>query len=427
MTVELLTAIFLLIICFLAYRLYQFQKTINLILPAIKELASGNLKISYLSHSDNELSNAFAKAVNTISILRQQFDALQTELQRLHAILKGMVDAVIITDIKGNVLLANDAFKRMLAVTDNIEGKHMLTVIRHAQMIEMIQETVLSGDIVSKELTIHNLDDTVRHVSATTVPVHSDTKLIGVVMTLHDITRLKKLEQMRQDFVANVSHEIKTPITAIKGFAETLLDGALADKANAKRFLSLIKSHSDRLNSLVTDLLTLSRIEMGDIKITKSEIDIDELIDYIIITVSEKASAKGLSLSKAVSRPKSKVIADRDRLIQIILNLVDNAIKFTEQGGVTIGFEKIDSSYMLYVKDTGIGIPASHLPRLGERFYRVDKARSRELGGTGLGLAIVKHLVTAHSWRLSFESYVGSGSRVNIIIPEIDIKTDVAE
>jgi len=247
---------------------------------------------------------------------------------------------------------------------------------------------------------------------------------------------------MRRDFVANVSHEIKTPITAIKGFAETLLGGAIDDKENAPRFLQTIKNHSERLNSLVEDLLTLSRIEFGDIKMEKTAVSLDDVIDTVFTTLRNKAEINGLYLKKEMPKNLGEIKADRNRLTQILLNLVDNGIKFTETGGVTVSVQARSSvreqglgvskkepipspqpqipdfgTLEIIVEDTGIGIPQKHLSRLGERFYRVDSSRSRELGGTGLGLAIVKHLVKAQGWEMKIESAQEKGTKVRIFCP----------
>ncbi|MBS4061482.1 MAG: hypothetical protein KG029_13870, partial [Bacteroidetes bacterium] len=188
------------------------------------------------------------------------------------------------------------------------------------------------------------------------------------------------------------------------------------DKENATKFLHMIKNHSERLNNLVDDLLTLSRIELGDIRVEKTVTDPEEVINTMIATFKEMSEKKGLYLRKSIPEDKIMIAADKNRLIQILLNLVDNGIKFTEQGGVTIGISKINASPVIFVEDTGIGIPPVHLSRLGERFYRVDRARSRELGGTGLGLAIVKHLVKAHGWDIRIESIHERGTKISIII-----------
>ncbi len=221
---------------------------------------------------------------------------------------------------------------------------------------------------------------------------------------------------MRKDFVANVSHEIKTPITAIKGFADTLLEGALDDKENAVKFLHTIKSNSERINSLVDDLMTISKIELGVIKVQKSVIDAEDVFENVLTILKGRADEKNLYLKTTIKPEFRKLSADKERLIQILTNLVDNAIKFTESGGVTIGIGEEDSKPFLFVEDTGIGITVKHLPRLGERFYRVDPARSRKMGGTGLGLAIVKHLVKAHGWNMQIESVSGKGTKVKIFL-----------
>ena len=281
--------------------------------------------------------------------------------------------------------------------------------------IEIVRRALESWEIVSDEITVTR-GNREMFLIATAVPIYSEDSVRGIVLTLHDITRLRQLEEVRKDFVANVSHEIKTPITAIKGFAETLLDGALDDKDNSVRFLIMIKNHSERLNSLVDDLLALSGIELGDVKINKTEVSLDQVIDTVFMMLKDKADKKGLSLSKELLQSTQAIAADKDKLIQIIINLVDNGIKFTEKGGVTVGIDETGGRVALFVQDTGIGIPSRYLNRLGERFYRVDSARSRELGGTGLGLAIVKHLVGAHGWSMRIESEYGKGTRVNVII-----------
>jgi two-component system, OmpR family, phosphate regulon sensor histidine kinase PhoR len=222
------------------------------------------------------------------------------------------------------------------------------------------------------------------------------------------------VEQVRKDFVANASHEIKTPITAIKGFADTLLEGALDDKDHALQFLHAIKSNSERINSLVDDLMTISKIEMGVVKVKKQSLRFSDAADAVLAMLSEKAALKNLSLRVAVEPELDNIIADRDRLIQILTNLVENGIKFTERGGVIFGLGEENGRTVIFVEDTGIGIPKQHLPRVGERFYRVDPSRSRQMGGTGLGLAIVKHLVKAHGWDMQIESTLEKGTKVRI-------------
>jgi two-component system phosphate regulon sensor histidine kinase PhoR len=350
--------------------------------------------------------------------------------QKIEAILKNMSDGLILTDTRGTILMTNDALKNLFKVEASIEGKTLMEGLRNAELMEMIESVVDNEEKISRETELSYPKELHLMVAASPFYTYNPEKeMSGVVCTFHDITRLKKLEEIRKDFVANVSHEIKTPITAIKGFTETLLDGALDDRENAQKFLETIKHHSERLNSLVSDLLTLSRIELGDVPIEKKHVNFEEIVDTVFATLREKATGKGLTLTKQLEKAIMKIHADRDRLIQILLNLVDNGIKYTEQGGVTIRTtqEKYLDQHgeeqkvnVISVVDTGVGIPRKNLARLGERFYRVDRARSRALGGTGLGLAIVKHLVKAHAWQMEFESTEGAGTTVRIVFPAAD-------
>jgi len=400
-----------------------------------REVAAGNLD-RRLFIEDGEIGE-LAKNINDIA---QQFIkrlAYSEEGKHMmEAILRSLSDGLMLVDVKGRILIHNEAVNTMFAVESGIEGRTLAEVLRNAELLEILREVVEGGKPVSREVITAHPRDICLMVTAT--PFYSqgmEEGLSGVVFSFHDVTRLKHLEEMRRDFVANVSHEIKTPITAIKGFAETLLEGAIDDKDNARKFLETIRSHSERLNSLVGDLLTLSKIEMGDVRIEKSRVDIEEVVDTVFTTLRDKAYAKGLYLRKSLLPEYPAVYADKDRLVQILLNLVDNGIKFTEDGGVTVKVEgsglKVQSEagergttgaeasgypMVISVEDTGVGIAKRHLPRLGERFYRVDRARSREMGGTGLGLAIVKHLVKAHGWEMNIDSTPGRGTTVKIYI-----------
>jgi len=381
----------------------------------LKELSSGNPEARSQKIANPVLDRIASDLVSVMDLTRERRELAEQERQRMEAILRGMSDGVLMVDVQGKVVLANRAFRKIFRINEKIEGKQILEVLRNADVLGLFNRTMDTWDIAADEVTVSRADRDL-YLFATAVPIYSGDSVSGTVITLHDITRLKLLEEMRKDFVANVSHEIKTPITAIRGFAETLLDGAMDDKENATRFLGMIKNHSERLNSLVDDLLTLSRIELGDIIVNKSEVKLADVIDTVFAMLKDKADKKGLHLKKILPPGPSVIYADRDRLVQILLNLVDNGIKFTEKGDVAVGFEMTGAHPVLFVEDTGVGVPPSHLPRLGERFYRVDRARSREMGGTGLGLAIVKHLVKAHDWDMEIESSPGKGTKVRVII-----------
>jgi two-component system phosphate regulon sensor histidine kinase PhoR len=240
---------------------------------------------------------------------------------------------------------------------------------------------------------------------------------VGVAMVLHDITALRQLEQVRTEFVANVSHELRTPLTAIQGYLETLLGGAMDDPAHARRFLEVAFRHTERLGRLLNDLTDLSNIELGRVSLHMGPVALREVVDGALDIIRTKAEAGGVRLETLLPENLPPVHADRDRLAQILINLVDNAVKYTPRGGrVTVEAVAGEGMVELAVADTGVGIPAADLPRITERFYRVDRARSRELGGTGLGLAIVKHLVAAHGGTLTIESRPGEGTRVRVTL-----------
>ena len=241
----------------------------------------------------------------------------------------------------------------------------------------------------------------------------------GLVMVLHDLTELRRLEQVRTEFVANVSHELRTPLTAIHGYLETLLGGALEEQEHARKFLEIVFRHTERLGRLIDDLTELSNIELGKVTLRLDAVRLDEVVESVVAIIRPRASAGGVAVTSGAGPDVPAVRADHDRLVQILLNLVDNAVKYTPRGGAVRIVARRGAGGMVevVVEDTGVGIPQADLPRITERFYRVDKARSRELGGTGLGLAIVKHLVHAHGGELAIESEPGEGTIVRFTLP----------
>jgi two-component system phosphate regulon sensor histidine kinase PhoR len=395
----------------------KITKSVEEIAAFSREVKAGNFKTRLFLKEKGEIGE-LAKNINAMAHeLKTRLEWSNEESHRMEELLKNMHDGFMLLDVQGKVLICNPAAKKVFGVERDIEGSPLLEVIRNVGLTDIMRKVTDKEESVVQEIEIAHPKEL--YLMATAVPFYyppSSENVSGVMLSFYDITRLKQLEDMRKDFVANVSHEIKTPITAIKGFAETLLGGAIDDKENASRFLQTIKNHSERLNSLVEDLLTLSRIELGDIKIEKTAVSLDDIIDAVFTTLRNKAGMKGIYLRREIAEALGEIKADRNRLVQILLNLVDNGIKFTETGGVTVKVksEEKENFIEISVEDTGIGIPQKHLPRLGERFYRVDSSRSRELGGTGLGLAIVKHLVNAHGWEMKIESVQGKGTKARI-------------
>ena len=358
--------------------------------------------------------NDIAENLTSMSVrLHDMMARSEEEKNRLNVILKSIPDALLIIDSKGIITLSSSSAKEFFGDIP-INGMQFIEVVRNHEFSDLVDEARKNLSSGMTEFRIDNLEE--KYIAVRVSPLfYRENEFSGLVAVFHDVTQIEKLELVRKDFVANVSHEIKTPITAIKGFADTLLEGALDDKENAARFIQTIKSNSERINSLVDDLMTISKIELGVIRVDKSMIDIEDVFRNILDIFKDKAAARNLSLAVSNRLGIKAISADKNRLIQILINLVDNAIKFTEAGGVTLGIDQEDERALLFVEDTGIGVPPKYLPRLGERFFRVDPSRSRKMGGTGLGLAIVKHLVKAHGWSMKIESTPGKGTKIKIV------------
>ncbi len=356
-----------------------------------------------------------AESLNAMSDeLRRSIACHEEEQQRLSLVLRNIPDALFIIDAHGQIALSSLAARKLFGETA-LQGRPFIEVVRNSEFLALMESVRKEERTASAEIRIDSPLEQYCVVQVSPL-FYTERELSGFVAIFHDITRLRKLEQARKDFVANISHEIKTPITAIQGFADTLLEGALEDREHSLQFLQTIKANSVRINNLVEDLMTISKLELGVIRVEKSQVDVREVVDDVLAMLSEKAAARNIALKMSLSSEPGCIQADRDRLIQILANLADNAIKFTEKGFVTVGEGWANGLHYLSVEDTGIGIPSKHLPRLGERFYRVDPGRSRNMGGTGLGLAIVKHLVKAHGWELQIESTPGKGTKVKILM-----------
>lgn len=295
-------------------------------------------------------------------------------------------------------------------------GKTLLEAFRNVELQKAYQGFKSTKSGLSREIALGGADPVIMRVSLSEVQGLPDEEKTMIVF--HDVTRLKKLERIRTDFVANVTHEIRTPLTAVIGYLETLQTGALEDPEDAKRFIDIMLKQARRLNRLVEDLMTISRIELGEVLLHFEEIVLPEVTENVISLLDATAAAKKIKIQNRLPQNLPQIKADRDRLIQVLVNVLDNAVKFTPDGGlITIDAEEKAENVELTISDTGIGIPREEIQRLGERFYRVDKTRSRELGGTGLGLSIVKHLMIAHGGRMEIESQMGKGTKVLLFFP----------
>jgi two-component system phosphate regulon sensor histidine kinase PhoR len=367
----------------------------------------------YPPHEIGALGRAFDQMADN---LQSKINDLTRSRDRLEAILRGMVEGVLVTDDQGHILLANRALKQMLALSVDPLGRLPSEIIRNAEMIEALEEVLAGKDYVLREIS--TLGDRPRHLEAHVVHLSYAEGQAGVVCVLHDVTERKRVEKMRRDLVANVSHELRTPLTAVRGAAETMLDGALDSPQYARHFAELILRQSRRLERLVQDLLELARLESGEAAPKVQTIQAAELVDQVLDAVGQAAADSGVELERRLPKEPLAFKADARQIEQALLNLLDNAIKYSRRGDkVTLSMNHTADQVVIKVSDTGPGIAAEHLPRIFERFYRVDTNRSRELGGTGLGLAIVKHIAQGHGGRVAVESTPGRGSTFRLILP----------
>jgi two-component system, OmpR family, phosphate regulon sensor histidine kinase PhoR len=350
---------------------------------------------------------------------------LSGERNRSSAILRSMVEGVAVVDPQERMVFCNRAFSEIFSVDPaSGEGHALIEVVRNSELLSLIRKALRGEEGLQSEIAMGIAQIQYFSVSATPVraiepgPAGTIGKISGAVVVLHDVTELRRLERVRQDFVANVSHEFKTPLTAIQGFTETLLGGALEDPKNNVRFLHIIRNHAMRLARLTDDLLKLARIEAGKMEVEFFSVGLMELIEGCAETALMKASKKQITLDIEVPSGLPAVRGDGELLRDVLQNLLDNAIQYTPSGGriqVTAVAGTKDAT--VTVSDTGIGIPLADQERIFERFYRVDAARSREAGGTGLGLSIAKHIMEAHGGRLWVESEVGKGSKFSFSMP----------
>jgi len=385
-----------------------------------RQMSEGHFAVRAPIHSVDEIG-ALGRALNVMTArLRDKIGDLEQERAKATAILDGMVEGVIAVDNHECILAMNERGRAMFGVgAGRGDGKPFLEVIRNADLREIFRagRAATDGAPVRRELTLRH--PVARRIQVNAVPLRLGADEMGVVMVLHDVTELRRLELVRTEFIANVSHELRTPLTAIQGYLETLLSGALEEPEHARRFLEVAFRHTERLGRLLNDLTDLSNIELGKVTLRAAAVPLQDVVDSALAIVRARAESGGVTMETDIVPAGLTVYADHDRLAQILINLVDNAVKYTPAGGrVTVRARpESDARVAVAVVDTGVGIPPADLPRITERFYRVDKARSRDLGGTGLGLAIVKHLVAAHGGELSIESEVERGTTVRFTLP----------
>ena len=337
-------------------------------------------------------------------------------------ILGAMEDGLLVVDAHRRVTLMNPTFQKLFELRDPAVGVPLVEAVRHATLDQLVAETLLTGEAMRSELSLaDSRTHSERHVEVSAVPIkNADDEVTGTVVLFHDITELKQLDQIRRDFVANVSHELRTPLSILRGYIEVLFDEPQTSREELTRILSIMERHSKRLQRLVDDLLSLAQLESSHAELEISVVRMDELFNNLVRDWKEKLTGKNLKV--IVDLPSETLVlrADGTRLEEALHNLLDNAVKFSpDNGQIRLRGTRCGSNVVLSVADNGIGISKEHLPRIFERFYRADKARSRELGGTGLGLAIVKHIAQLHGGRVEAESELGHGMTIRIVLPHL--------
>ncbi|RSL32970.1 HAMP domain-containing histidine kinase [Salibacterium salarium] len=408
------------VIMTLSYRIAnQLTRPIGQVTEVANELAKGNFKArTYVGNKDEV--GQLTRSINILAYnLNQITSRYQTQQERLETLIDNMGSGLIFINDRGDITLINQYCKDIFD-TDTDQWLHLVyhNVIQDQTLVKLIQQIFLTETKVRRQVQLNSRLE-VHHYDVYGAPIVGEKeKLRGIVLVLHDITELKKLEQVRKDFVANVSHELKTPVTSLKGFTETLLDGAMEDEEARRQFLNIIWKEGDRLQDLISDLLELSRIEQEFFQLNWQTVDVTTAFQEVVELLHPRVQENDLQLT--VKKQENLVMeGDTARFKQILINLMNNAIVYTpENGFIHVEVKKEGMFIVLIVQDSGIGISKEEWPRIFERFYRVDKDRSRNSGGTGLGLAIVKHLVEAHNGSIDVESEKDKGTTFIIYFPE---------
>jgi len=415
--VHLSLGIALFVIFLVAFKLiYRYARPFESAAKVASDLANGNFHARTYEGQVDEMSELSASLNKVAKKMQDMVKAQEIQQDRLGTLIESIGSGLLLIDSRGYINLINKAYKDIFNVhSSDYLYKLYYKVLEHREITDLVEEIFMTEQKVVRECILPIKDER-KIFQAYGVPIIGANDVwMGILIVFHDITEIKKLEQIRKDFVANVSHELKTPITSIKGFSETLLDGALENKETLVEFLKIILKESDRLQQLIQDLLELSKLEQHGFTLNQEHFDIIDVLEEVIKIVCKKAQLKDLDISFHSGNEKIWIIGDRSRLIQVFLNLISNAISYTPNGGkIDIFVLEGKKDVMIKVQDTGIGIESSEIQRIFERFYRIDKARSRNSGGTGLGLAIVKHLVELHKGSIQVESQVGKGTTFSI-------------
>jgi two-component system phosphate regulon sensor histidine kinase PhoR len=384
---------------------------------AARRMTQGDLDVRTGLEGEDELAELGRALDQLADSLKGTVRELRSERDLQGRILEGMQEGVLVLDKDGRVVMMNPALRAMLLLGTDAKGRLLLEVVRHADLHELVNRARTGRTIALGEIDLPGIKPRRLLVHATGFAGEAG----GLLAVFVDVTDLRRLESLRRDFVANVSHELRTPVTAVKSAAETLRESALRDPDATvpARFVDIIERNAERLQSLIEDLLELSRLESKEFRLKKERVELTVVASIVVGLFRERADKKGVRLRVELDGGLAPLLTDQRALEQVVSNLVDNAVKYCPPGAeVTLSATKANGAVCVVVRDTGPGIHPTHVPRLFERFYRVDAGRSREIGGTGLGLSIVKHLVEAMGGAVTVDSTVGRGSAFSVTLPQ---------
>ncbi|MBC1935811.1 cell wall metabolism sensor histidine kinase WalK [Listeria grandensis] len=397
----------------------RITRPVNEIIDVSMDLANHRYYSRITGQTSGELQDLSMSVNQLAQSLEKQMQEIELNQQRLSGIVQNLVSGIMLIDQRKLIVMTNPMMEQIIG-EKGLTSKAYYEVLKSFALTQLVDRCLEQKTPQQEEITIYFPRELILDANAS--PVLSKTgNITGVILLLHDITEIRRLENVRSEFVANVSHELKTPVTALKGFAETLLDGAMYDEELLKKFLTIIKEESDRLHRLIMDILELSRIEQKHVSMNLEQVDVEDVVVATMDTVRPMAATKEIQLISPSLATPIVMQAERDRLQQILINLISNAIVYTPQKGkVTVGVTEniANETIVITVKDNGIGIPVKDIDRIFERFYRVDRARSRHSGGTGLGLSIVKHIVESCGGQVQVESVEGSGTTFTVTLPK---------
>ena len=416
--ITLLVGVSLLVFAVAKFMDYRRQRLINDIMDTLEAFSEGKFD-TRVSHFKGDSPKKIAEYNAVLSRIEERIFRQRSRNQALSVVMNQMQNGILAVNERLEVMLVTPVAKQLLGITGSVEGAPLEGVSKDVNLVPIFTEAMQQEGVYTNEVAARTaVGRGHRPLRLYVSPMRQDGQVVGALAMVEDITELRRLEQVRTDFAANVSHELKTPLTSIKGFVETLLDGALYQPEMAEKFLKIIMLEADRLTRLINDILSITKLESGSDPVETKALRLDKMAYDVAEMLRIHAAEKEVTINARMNPEPVYVIGNADRVEQMLINLVENAIKYNKQGGsVTVQVFANEREASLTVSDTGIGIPEEHLPRLFERFYRVDKGRSRSMGGTGLGLAIVKHIIRSMGGEIEVQSKFGEGTEFLVTLP----------